>query len=69
MGAVVLLDGGVWHTALDAPAEVVNCFQLRADKQIMGLELLAISLGLSTFGQWLQGRRVVVHCDNSGAEV
>ena len=34
----------------------------------MGLELLAVSLGLSTFKKMLQGKRVVVHCDNKGAE-
>ena len=35
----------------------------------MGLELLAISLGMSTFERFLDGRDVIVHCDNSGAEV
>ena len=35
----------------------------------MGLELLAISLGLSTFDQLLRGRRLTVHSDNSGSEV
>ena len=35
----------------------------------MGLELLAISLGLCTFGPWVNGRNMVVHCDNTGSEV
>ena len=35
----------------------------------MGLELLAISLGLGTFQKQLKGRLVVVHSDNSGSEV
>ena len=35
----------------------------------MGLELLAISLGLCTFGEWLKGRSVVIHSDNTGSEV
>eukprot|EP00973_Karenia_brevis_P002177 293821-Karenia_brevis.AAC.1 len=35
----------------------------------MGLELLAISLAFCTFRQMLAGRKVVVHCDNTGAEV
>ena len=35
----------------------------------MGLELLAISLGLETFKELLSGRRVVIHSDNSGSEV
>ena len=34
----------------------------------MGLELLAISLGLSTFEAQLTQRNVVIHCDNTGAE-
>ena len=44
-------------------------FSRRRDNQIMGLELAAISLGLSTFAEWLGGRKVTIHCDNSGAEV
>ena len=35
----------------------------------MGLELLAISLGLSTSEPLLAGRNVVIHSDNSGAEI
>ena len=34
----------------------------------MGLELLAISLGLCTFEALLADRKVVVHCDNTGSE-
>ena len=34
----------------------------------MGLELLAISLGLSSFDHLLRKRRVVVHSDNTGSE-
>ena len=37
--------------------------------QIMGLELLALSLGLSTFVDLFRGKKVVVHCDSKGAEV
>jgi len=44
-------------------------FASRSDQQIMGLELLAISLGLCTFEHLLRGRNVVVHCDNTGSEV
>ena len=35
----------------------------------MGLELLAISLGLSTFEGLIEGRKVVIHSDNIGSEV
>ena len=52
-----------------APSSVaVARFQARQDNQIMGLELLAISLGLCTFEKFLSGRKVVVHCDNSGSD-
>jgi hypothetical protein len=44
-------------------------FQRRGDNQIMGLELLSISLGLWSFQKLLRGRKVVVHSDNTGAEV
>ena len=41
---------------------------LCAVRQITTLELLAISIGLSTFQAELQGRKVVVWSDNQGAE-
>ena len=34
----------------------------------MGLELLAIALGLSTFGDFVRGRRVAVWSDITGSE-
>ena len=43
-------------------------FQQREDAQIMGLEILAIAVGLATFANELRGRRVVVWSDNTGAE-
>ena len=60
LGAVLAMDGRFWHTARTAPENLLRCFQRRNDNQIMGLELLSISLGLSAFGPWLQGRRVVI---------
>lgn len=69
LGCVVFVDHNVYWTHSAPPAEVLNSFRSRRDGQIMGLELLAVSLGLSTFGYMLEGRRIVVHCDNSGAEV
>ena len=69
LGAV-LFDGEqcLW-THMSPPENVLNNFRARQDNQIMGLELLAISLGFSTFAPWLRGRKVVVHCDNTGSEV
>ena len=37
-------------------------------RQITTLEILAISMGLSTFQELLKGRKVVVWSDNKGAE-
>ena len=69
LGAV-LSDGSdcLW-THMEVPAEVLRQFQQRRDSQIMGLELLAISLGMSSFEDRLKRRAVVIHCDNSGSEV
>lgn len=48
---------------------MIAFFTRRRDAQIMGLELLSITLGLQTFKGMLQGRKVVIHSDNTGAEV
>ena len=39
------------------------------DNQIMGLEIVAVSLGLCTFVDKLRDTKIVIHCDNTGAEV
>ena len=43
-------------------------FAIRRDMQIMGLELLAIVLGLSTFVAERRSRVVRVWTDNAGGE-
>ena len=69
LGVVVCADA-VWYWTYLAPGDsVMQPFARRRDCQIMGLELLAISLAMCTFERILRGRTVVVHCDNSGAEV
>ena len=68
MGAVLSLDGACYWTHDGVTAQQMKHFRRRGDKQILGLELLGIALGLSTFAELLAGRRVVIHCDNSGAE-
>ena len=47
----------------------MESFQQRCDNQITTLEILAISVGLSTFCDKLAGRKVIVFGDNTGAEV
>ena len=53
---------------MEPPSEVVESFVRRKDKQIMALELLSISLGMSTFEGMLSGGKVVIHSDNKGSE-
>ena len=48
--------------------QMLGLFRRRRDKQIMGLELLAVSMGLSTFRDMLAHRNVIIYCDNRGAE-
>ena len=51
------------------PENILSFFKARKDNHIMGLELLSIFLGLSSFEQLLRKRRVVIHSDNTGSEV
>jgi hypothetical protein len=69
LGAVLLLEGRCCFTHYVPPQELMAKFKSRKDNQIMGLELLSISLGLSTFAELLRGRKVVIHSDNTGSEV
>ena len=48
---------------------MVNKFQDRDDNQIMGLELLAILVGLETFTHKLKGASVRIWTDNAGGEL
>jgi hypothetical protein len=69
LGAV-LYDGNKWRYAhMPVPKEIMSHFVNRNDNQIMGLELLGISMGMATFEDELRGRNVVIHCDNTGAEI
>jgi hypothetical protein len=68
LGAVLCIDGEWFWSHADAPVEVLASFRRRRDNQIMGLELLSISLGFETFSEKLRGRKVVVHSDNTGSE-
>ena len=68
VAAVLWVDGRVLYTDCAPPEAVVRHWKVREDQQIMGLELLSIALGLSSFEQFLMGRCVVIHSDNTGAE-
>ena len=45
VAAILVYDGQFLHTDWDVPAAILSMFQRRSDRQIMGLELLAILLG------------------------
>jgi hypothetical protein len=65
---VLFVDGRVLYTDGKPAERIMQQFAQRADNQITTLEVLAVAVGLSTFSQWLYGRRVVVFEDNRGAE-
>ena len=62
-------EGECFFAHMKPPMEMVQAFRRRRDNQIMALELLSISLGMSTFERKLEGRKVVIHSDNRGSEV
>ena len=68
IAAVLLIDGQQYFTDCEPPVAAMEFFRPRADNQIMGLELLSIALGLSSFGPMLTGRKVLVFSDNVGSE-
>lgn len=68
LAAVLFDEKSCYFTHMTPPESVLAQFQSRKDAQIVGLELLAISLGLCTFEARLSNRCVVVHPDNTGSE-
>ena len=68
--AAVLIDehGVAWHTAMDTPAEWAAWFVERTDKQILGLELLSVILGLETFRKQIEDKNITIYTDNTGTE-
>ena len=66
---MLFIDNEVHYTDGEPADSVMQEFVTRGDNQITALEVLAISVGLSTFHEKLWNRRVVVYSDNSGAEV
>ena len=68
VAAVLANDSGIMYTDWAPPSEVLATFHNRNDNQIMGLEILAVVLGLCTFRDKLSGHLVRVWEDNAGAE-
>ena len=61
-------DGQSFYTDVAPPVELMKFFQDRNDGQICGLELCAIALGLCTFAEHCEGRKLHVFSDNAGSE-
>lgn len=68
LGAVLFVDDSCFVTHYVPPRQLMEKFRHRRDNQIMGLELLSISLGFCTFEHLIRGRNVIVHSDNTGSE-
>ena len=66
--AVLFIDGCIYYTDGEPAGAIMEQFQKRGDNQITTLEILAIAVGLSSFGHLLRGRRCVIFSDNRGAE-
>ena len=66
--AILFCEFGCFFTDGKPSAAIMDRFVSRKDKQIMGLESVAIALGLCTFAPELHKRKVVVYSDNKGAE-
>ena len=68
LGAVAVIDDRAYFADWAPTDQILSMFQTRNDSQIMGLELLAIAFGLSTFKEQCRGRCVRLWSDNVGAE-
>ena len=66
--AVLVMDGSVSYTDGAPSSKFMAHLEQRCDAQIMALEILSISVGLSTFARKLAGRKVIVWSDNTAAE-
>ena len=67
--AAVLFGGHqILYTDGQPALAIMERFMERSDNQITTLEVLAIAVGLSTFGELLENRRVIIFSDNVGAE-
>ena len=69
LGAVLIADKTIFWTHSVLHPDLLKQFTRRRDNQIMGLELMAITLGLCSLREQIARRNVIIHCDNSGAEV
>ena len=68
VAAVLFRDGKIHGCDMAPPESLIQSWATRKDSQIMGLEILSIALGLSSFNDMLRNRDVIIWSDNTGAE-
>ena len=61
LGAVLHVEGRWFWTSLKTPEHALNCSVRRRGKQIMGLELLGVACGLSSFEHLLRQRSIALY--------
>ena len=66
--AILFIGERVLYTDWAPDTEFLDMFHQRRDKQIMGLEMIAIALGLCVFESELRNKHVMLYTDNVGAE-
>jgi len=68
VAAVLFTNDGTVFSDWQPTEEFMEIFTPRSDHQIMGLEMVAIALGISTFKDYLRDKHVMLFSDNVGAE-
>ena len=68
IAAVLFMDGERFFCDMRVPDSILIFFPARKDNQILGLEMLSIALGLSSFASRIKNRRIIIWSDNTGAE-
>ena len=68
VAAVLVMDGQFSYTDWELDSAMLNVFNHREDAQIMGLAVLAIAVGLCTYGQRMKEMPVRVFCDKARGE-
>ena len=68
LAAVLVTKAGAQYVDMPTPAEWRQWFVERKDKQIFGLETLAVVLGMESFREQLRGKHVTIYTDNVGVQ-
>jgi len=68
LAAVIFVNDQILFTDFAPPSSLLEMSRSRNDDQIMGLEMLASALGLSTFEDHIKGKNVCLWSDNVGGE-